>query len=119
MTSSEGGHGAGWIHYVIFSEPTDKEGRAGFLKDHLAYVAGLESRGIVFAAGPMLDEAGEKTGTGMIVVRAGNLAEAEAIAREDPFHKLGYRSFRVQPWMINEGGFTLGVTFSDGGYRLS
>ena len=50
----------------------------------------------------------------MVVVRAENLAHAREIAASDPMHSSGARSFTVRPWLVNEGGFNLRVTFSDG-----
>ena len=53
-------------------------------------------------------------GDGMVIIRAGSLAEARAIAEEDPMHQCGARSFTVRPWLLNEGTITLKVRYSDG-----
>ena len=50
----------------------------------------------------------------MVILRAISLEEARAIAENDPMHKSGARTFRVRPWMMNEGSITLKVTYSDG-----
>ncbi len=105
--------------YVIFSDPTEKGGeRRKIFPKHIAYQLKLEKAGILFAAGPFTDAKGKPTGAGMIVVRAKSMAEARRIADNDPFHKQGYRSYRIQPWQINEGGFNLHINFSDGAYSL-
>jgi len=105
--------------YVIFSDPTEKGGdRRKIFPRHIAYQLELERKGILFAAGPFTDAKGNSTGSGMIVIRAKSIAAARRIANNDPFHKQGYRSFRIQPWVINEGGFNLKVTFSAGTYAL-
>ena len=105
--------------YIIFSEPTEKTGdRRKIFPKHIEYQLKIEKAGILFAAGPFVDAKGKAQGPGMIVVRAKNMAEAKKIAEADPFHKQGYRKFRIQAWQINEGGFNLKVKFSDGSYTL-
>ena len=49
----------------------------------------------------------------MIIVRAANVAEATAIAQADPMHQSGVRSFRVRPWLLNEGSYTVTVRYSE------
>ncbi len=105
--------------YIIFSEPTEKTGdRREIFPKHIEYQLKIEKAGILFAAGPFVDAKGKPQGPGMIVVRARNMAEAKKIAEADPFHKQGYRKFRIQAWQINEGGFNLHVKFSDGSYTF-
>ena len=48
-----------------------------------------------------------------VVLRAGSFEEAEAIAKEDPLHKAGLRTFTLQKWRVNEGRITVTVDFSD------
>lgn len=100
--------------YAIVTTPTAGLGPVlANLERHLAFQVSLEAEGILFAAGPMWtdDEAGWE-GDGMVVVRAGSRAEAEAIAARDPMHAAGARSYRVRPWMINEGRVTLRLDYS-------
>jgi len=105
--------------YIIFSEPTDKTGdRAKVFPKHIAYQLEIERKGILFAAGPFVDAKGKPQGPGMIVIRAKSMAEAKRVAEADPFHKLGYRTFRLQAWEVNEGGFNINVKFSTGTYTL-
>lgn len=109
----------GMLHkqlYVISTTPTRDMGPVlESLPAHLEHQRSLEQRGIMFAAGPHLtDDEQTWEGDGMFVIRAGSLAEARQIAASDPMHTSGARSFTVRPWLINEGGFTLRVTFSDG-----
>tara|TARA_R110000787_G_scaffold36145_26_gene92512 strand:+ start:584 stop:964 length:381 start_codon:yes stop_codon:yes gene_type:complete len=105
--------------YIIFSEPTEKTGdRRKIFPKHIEYQLKIEKAGILFAAGPFVDAKGKAQGPGMIVVRAKNMADAKKIAEADPFHKQGYRKFRIQAWQINEGGFNLSVKFSDGSFTL-
>jgi uncharacterized protein YciI len=107
--------------YIIFSEPASDWGaekRHTVHGEHLAHQYDIEARGIMFAAGPFIDEAGKPQGPGMIIVRAANEAEARAIADADPYHKLGYRKYRLQKWSLNEGSFGLKIRFSDGAHTI-
>jgi len=105
--------------YVVFTEPTEKGGqRRKVFPKHIAYQLELERKGILFAAGPIVDEKGRSQGPGMIVIRAKNMKEAKRIADNDPFHRLGYRKYTIRAWMVNEGGFNLRVKFADGSFTL-
>ena len=105
--------------YVIFSEPTEKTGdRRKVFPKHIAYQLEIERKGILFAAGPFVNSKGKPQGPGMIVIRAKSMAEAKRVAEADPFHKLGFRKFRIQAWEINEGGFNINVKFSTGTYTI-
>ncbi len=101
--------------YVILTRPTGAiEALAAHLAEHLAYQKDLEARGITFAAGPFADDAeNEWSGEGMIIVRAASLSEARAIAEADPMHSSGVRSFRIRPWLLNEGAITVSVRYSE------
>jgi len=102
--------------YAVFTKPSN--GLAPvleMLEKHLAYQVDLEQRGIMFGAGPFFAENEEDwEGAGMVIVRAGSLAEAKAIAAADPMHASGARSFTVRPWLLDEGTLTIKVTYSDG-----
>lgn len=106
--------------YVVMTTPTGgMAALAENLEAHLAFQKDLEARGIMFAAGPLADDNEEFwDGEGMVIIRADSLAEARAIAESDPMHKAGARAFRIRPWLVNEGGLTLKVTFSDGGREI-
>lgn len=95
--------------FIVFSDPT--KGRAAVLdhlKIHIEYQRELERNGILFAAGPLSDETGQEwTGKGMIILRASSIEEARKIADADPMHRDKVRSYRIVPWLMNEGSFTL------------
>ena len=101
--------------YVIFTKPANGlDAVREHLPAHLAYQKDLEARGITFGAGPFADDTEtEWSGEGMIIVRAASLADAEAIANADPMHSAGVRSFRVRPWLLNEGSYTVTVRYSE------
>lgn len=100
--------------YAIFTMPTNGLGPImENLEKHLEFQVGLECDGIMFAAGPMWNDAEtEWNGEGIVVVRAASRKDAEAIAAKDPMHVSGARSYRVRPWMINEGTINLRLDLS-------
>ncbi len=101
--------------YVIFTTPTGTlDALLPHLGEHLAYQKDLEARGITFAAGPFADDTETAwSGEGMIIVRAASLVEATGIAQADPMHTSGVRRFRVRPWLLNEGSYTVTVRYSE------
>jgi uncharacterized protein YciI len=102
--------------YVIHTKPTNGLGPVmENIGPHLEFQVKIEQEGIMFAAGPLwADDEDTWEGEGMVVIRADNLEHAREIAKSDPMHASGARSFSVRPWLINEGGFSIRVTFSDG-----
>lgn len=102
--------------YVVFTKPTQGlEPIMANLKEHLDFQIDLERRGIMFGAGPFWNDTEDAwEGEGMVIIRAGSLAEAKAIAASDPMHKSGARSYSVRPWLLNEGTVTVKLTYSDG-----
>ena len=107
--------------FVVFTEPTgDLAAVQKARVEHLKYQVEIEQKGIMFAAGPFSNESGAGwEGEGMIILRAESIEAASAIAEADPMHSSGARKFRIRPWLMNEGGFNLRVTFSDGKQRLT
>jgi len=107
--------------YVIFTTPIRGMGPVmENLQTHLKFQEDLEKRGIMFAAGPhWTDDEQRWDGEGMVVVRAASLAAANEIAASDPMHKSGARSFRVRPWLVNEGTVTVKLGFATGKFELS
>ena len=72
--------------YVVFTTPTDGLGPVmENVGPHLEYQVSLEERGIMFGAGPFWnDDETEWMGEGMVIVRAGSLAEGEGDRRRRP-----------------------------------
>ncbi len=106
--------------YIVHTKPTNGLGPImENIGPHLEFQVRIEQEGIMFAAGPLwADDEETWEGEGMVVIRADNLAHAREIAASDPMHASGARDFTVRPWLVNEGGFNLRVTFSDGGRKL-
>ncbi len=107
------------ILYIIFSEPTSTaKQRRAVHTEHLAHQYDLERRGILFAAGPFLDDTDKPYGPGMIIIRAESETEARAIADSDPYHRGDFRTYRLQRWSLNEGTLGLRINFSNGTYAI-
>ncbi len=106
--------------YVYFTKPVKGLGPVmENLEDHLKFQIELEQKGIMFGAGPFwTDDEQRWEGEGMIIIRAGSLAEARKIAESDPMHASGARAFTIRPWLMNEGCVTMRVTYSDGGREV-
>jgi len=101
-------------YFVIFTKPkAGKEAVQRHLAIHLEYQRDLERRGIIVAAGPLSDEAGQEwTARGLIVIRADSLQAARAIADADPMHRDGVRTYEIMPWLMNEASFTLKISLA-------
>lgn len=106
--------------YVVHTTPTNGLGPVmENLEAHLAHQCKIEADGIMVAAGPhWTEDETQWEGDGMFVIRARSLAHAKELAASDPMHKSGARKFVVRPWMVNEGGLTIRLTFSDGKFVL-
>ena len=106
--------------YVYFTTPVNGLGPVmENLEDHLKFQIELEQKGIMFGAGPFwTDDEQRWEGEGMIIIRAGSLAEARKIAESDPMHASGARAFTIRPWLMNEGAVTMKITYSDGGREV-
>jgi uncharacterized protein YciI len=106
-----------WV--VITKAVAKPEELSKLLEAHLQHQIRLEKEGIMFGAGPLSNPDGSPTGTGMIIIRAENEAEARRIADQDPFHSSGLRTYTLQQWSLNEGRVTITVDFSDQSYRFA
>jgi uncharacterized protein YciI len=110
--------------YLIFTERC-LEGAAAEvahqqnLKAHYAWLADLDRRGVLFAAGPLRDSSGGWDGSGMFIVRAATREEAYKLAQTEPMHAKGIRKFRIVPWQLNEGGFSIRVSHATGRFTMS
>jgi uncharacterized protein YciI len=105
--------------YVCWMTPTDAAPPAGktaadVRTEHFAYLRELERSGVLFAAGPFVDENGVRHGAGMLLIRAKTRAEAERLANAEPYTKAGMRKIVLTPWQRNEGSLNLRVRFADG-----
>ncbi len=97
--------------WVVLSKGSGRD-IAPHLAEHLEYLIALEAQGKIFASGP-LNVPG--SGDGMTVLKVDGEAEARAIAEADPLVKKNGRTFTLHPWTVNEGQFTVTVSFSNAG----
>jgi uncharacterized protein len=102
--------------YVVFSQPTNGLSKVlENLDSHVAHQTELERQGVMFAAVPFAsDDEQHWNGEGMFIYRASSLEEATKLAESDPMHQSGARSFRVRPWLLNEGTFSVRLFYSGG-----
>ena len=68
----------------------------GDVEAHVEHLRALERTGRLELAGPFPDHA-----SGLVVVRARDAAEAEAIAARDPFVTRGVRAVEVRRWLLS------------------
>jgi uncharacterized protein len=77
-------------------KPASLELRAKMRPEHLAYLGSLEGK--MKAAGPFLDDAGNPTGS-LVIIEAENRAEAEIMAAKDPYAVAGlFANVEIKPW---------------------
>lgn len=112
----------GVVVYAIITRHTqkwysDEARRVSLLLQHIETFIELEREGKVFLAGPFVGDPDRPDG--MIVVRAESLEEAQAIADMDVFHQEGYRTYTIEPWMINEGNLGINLRFSKSRFSIS
>jgi len=106
-----------WV--VITKAVAPPEELSKVLEAHLEHQIRQEKEGIMFGAGPLSNPDGSPTGTGMIIIRAENEAEARRIADKDPFHANGLRTYTLQQWSLNEGRITVTIDYSDQSYQFT
>ncbi|MFQ5658988.1 MAG: YciI family protein [Gammaproteobacteria bacterium] len=106
--------------FVVLTTPANGLGPVmENLEPHLKFQVELEEKGIMFGAGPFFtDDMKEWRGDGMVILRADTMEEADKIAASDPMHQSGARSYKIRPWLMNEGTMTLKVRFSDGSREI-
>lgn len=63
---------------------------------HAAHLEELDNDGKLVLAGPIPERAG-----GLIVLRAASLAEAKAIAEEDPMVRGAYQTYELGTWLMS------------------
>lgn len=78
----------------------DKAAADEIQKGHLAYMDSLHKQGKLVMAGPFLDDAPAR---GIVVYRVKDVAEAKALAADDPAVKAGRLVLEAYPWMTFKG----------------
>ena len=89
--------------FLVRMEPTETHPEPGTpafveaLQEHFVYWLKLEVEGKLLGAGPV------GGGTGLAIILADDLAEAERIVNDEPMTQRGYRRSKVEAWTLNEG----------------
>jgi hypothetical protein len=100
--------------YVVTSTANSLDAVKQNLAEHRAYLRSLEDQNVLFGAGPLWTDDGQYfEGDGMLIYRAESVEEATAIAQSDPMHSSGARTFKIRPWLLNDGSITIRVTLSE------
>lgn len=83
---------------ICIDKPDSLALRAATREAHLAYLRADPA--VVRLGGPFLDEAGQPTGS-MLLIEAEDLAAAQAFAAADPYAQAGlFASVEVKPWRM-------------------
>lgn len=93
-----------WIIRGIEAEPPADADLEQIRQLHHAYIDQLDREGLLVAHGATRDENGERSGTGLIVIRAATRAQALGIARREPYVAHGVRTLELMPWQMQRGG---------------
>lgn len=111
--------------YLCLTERVRREGDPDLdlkprMRAHFEWLIAREREGVLFAAGPHRDRADPAywQGDGMFILRAENREAAAAIAATCPFHQAGIRSFRILPWLMNEGCFQVTLRYASGSIEI-
>jgi uncharacterized protein len=84
-------------YYLIFlNSIPGKPLSPDVVKLHAAHLQQLDKEGKLILAGPIPERAG-----GLIVLRIGSLAEAKAIAEEDPMVRGAYQTYELGTWLMS------------------
>ncbi len=84
-------------YYLIFLHSIPERPLSPEVVDlHANHLAELDDSGKLVMAGPLTDRAG-----GLIVLRTGSVAEAMAIAEEDPMVRGAYQTYELGTWLMS------------------
>jgi uncharacterized protein YciI len=91
------GDGQELTHYLIFlnaipGTPLSSEA----VGRHAAHLAQLDREGKLVLAGPIQERRG-----GLVILRVASLAEARAIAEEDPLVRGAYQTYELGTWLMS------------------
>ena len=84
--------------FICRDKPGALEVRLSNRPAHIDYLNGLNARGTLRFAGPFLGEDGKPIGS-LVAVEAEDRADAETIARNDPYARAGlFETVEILPW---------------------
>jgi len=97
MSSSDRLDGRGApFHLILLNGIPGKALSPEVVNLHAAHLAELDTAGKLILAGPIPERDG-----GRIVLRTGSLAEARAIAEDDPMVRGGYQTYELGTWFMS------------------
>ncbi len=80
---------------ILLSKVPGRDASRETILRHVDHIRALDERGQLVLCGPFLDHP-----SGLIVVKAGDRAQAARIAEADPFVREGVRTFEVRTWLL-------------------
>ncbi len=83
-------------HLIFLNSIADRPLTPELVNLHAAHLAELDKDGKLVLAGPIPERAG-----GLIVLRVGSMAEAKAIAEEDPLVRGAYQDYELGTWFMS------------------
>jgi uncharacterized protein YciI len=92
----DGGHREDRYYLIFLNLVPGKPPTPEVVNLHAAHLAELDKDGKLILAGPIPERAG-----GLIVLRTKSVAEAKAIADEDPMIRGGYQSYELGTWLMS------------------
>jgi uncharacterized protein YciI len=94
---------------LLLRAPTWKklpdEESAALQKRHLAHLSAMAEAGKMVVAGPFSDQA-DPAYRGVCIYRVGSVAEARALAEQDPIVKAGQLRVEAMTWWYGKGHMT-------------
>ena len=100
--------------FAVISEPLgDWNPPSDLTAKHVAFLLELESRAVTVLSGPLgIDESGWP-GSGLTVIRAASLNEANRIMGDEPYAVAGVRQQSIRPWLVTSGALEVRLRLSD------
>jgi uncharacterized protein YciI len=92
----DGGQGEDRYYLIFLNLVPGKPLTPEVVSLHAAHLTKLDKDGKLVLAGPIPERAG-----GLIVLRTKSIAEAKAIADEDPMIRGGYQSYELGTWLMS------------------
>ena len=83
------------VTVIFLSLAAGKALTPAIVEAHAAHLAELDRKGRLVLAGPLLDHF-----AGLIVLQTASLAEAKAIAEEDPMIRGGFQTYVLGTWIV-------------------
>ena len=105
-----------WVALCTPPETASQEDIAAMLPTHLEWARSAEDRNQLYMAGPLLSGPDVRMGSGIMIFRAADEADARAIVGQDPLVTAGLRTFDLYQWQVKEGSVYLRLSLSHHSY---